>query len=267
MAELVHPADRTPQQAHGIAALSQAALVCGMSDVLTTAGVEAAVIGGVSLGSLIGATLAGAVDRRELFELLYHQRHLPHLPDDAPAQGMAIANLSAAQDPASYYGDRWPGVFLAADHGGGTDGNNRLIVLSGHLPALQAVADAHPNTIRMLDSYFGALHSPLAQYIADFMDERISTMTFRAPEAVLCSPFTGAPVSTAEGVREYFVQNFVTASSVCPILDEMARLDCRDVVGLGPGTRKDIAAGPLRVRSALSAEGLREVVESLAVTA
>src|SRR3989442_9165299 len=100
-----------------LAGIRLAALALGIHDVLAESDIHPGVVGGISLGGLIGSSVARAVDRRTLFDLLVREAKTP-LPEPAPpAQGAAIAFLPVTEDPTYYYGERRPGVYLGGDFG------------------------------------------------------------------------------------------------------------------------------------------------------
>lgn len=247
-------------------ALRQAALIVGMHDVLAGRGVHPDAVGGLSLGGLISASLVGAVPRRELFEMLHHQRLLPPPPADSPAQGMAVAALSVDDDPADFHGERRPGIFLAADYDVVPGGDTRVIVLSGYREALEALVAEHPRKMKLLDEYVGAFHSPLVQYAADFMAPHIAQMTFRDPEAILLSAHSAAVAATADAVRGLFAENYIRPVGIKSLMTEIERIDTRVAIGLGPGlpqSPQGNAAEALRLVTVITPDQLDEVVATI----
>ncbi|MET8422896.1 acyltransferase domain-containing protein [Nocardia sp. NPDC004860] len=248
---------------HAFDGLRQAALVLGLHDVLAARGVHPDAVGGISLGGLLSACLAGAVDRRELFEMLHYHRLVPPQPAGTRAQGMAVAALRFGDDPEDYYGERRPGVYLAADYDAAYGGDVHVIVLSGYVDALEELVAQHPRRMQMLDEYPGAFHSPLAQYATDFMAPHIAGMTFRDPKITLFSPHVAGAVTTADEVRDFFLYNHVRPVGVKPLMTEVERIGTTAVVGLGPGLPQSLVVEPLTMTLILTPGELDEAAEAL----
>ncbi|MFE6864094.1 acyltransferase domain-containing protein [Nocardia sp. NPDC057668] len=248
---------------HSYDALRQSALVIGLHDVLAESGVHPGALGGISLGELVGACLAGAVERRELFEMLHHHRLIPPLPADSPPQGMAVAALRLGDDPLAYYGDRRPGVYLAADYDAAYGGDVHVIVLSGFVDALEDLVAEHPRKMQMLDEYPGAFHSPLAQYAVDYMAPHIASMTFRDPKLPLFSSHSAGVVTDADTVRDLFLHNHVRPVGVKPLMVEVERAGASAVVGLGPGLPQGLVVAPLTMTLILTPGELEVAAKTL----
>ncbi|MFJ4657677.1 hypothetical protein ACIP5Y_40980 [Nocardia sp. NPDC088792] len=225
--------------------VTQAALVFGIHDSLAARGRQPDAVGGASLGAMIAACLAGAAERRELFELVHHQRLAPPLPPTAPTQGMAVAVLDGRANRAEYYENR-PGVYLSVDHGPVFDGTRQVLVLAGYLDALeQLAAEAPPEAVRILPGYSGAFHTPLQQHVVDFIRPYVTAMTFHPPKLPLCSAERTGLVSTVEEVRDSFLYNEITPIAVAPLVTQLARLGIRYVIELGPGLPRGISLDPM----------------------
>ncbi|MFJ9370594.1 hypothetical protein ACIRRA_40095 [Nocardia sp. NPDC101769] len=237
-------------------AVRQAALIIGMHDVLADRGTRPDAIGGLSLGGLVSACLAGGLDRQQLFEMLHYQRLIPEVPADSPPQGMAVAALAEGDDIERYIGPVRPGIYLAADYDVVPGGDKRVIVLSGYRAELTALAAEQPRRIRMLEEYVGAFHSPLVQHVADFMAKHVSGMTFYDPKITLCSPHRTGVIQTADEVREFFLTNYLNPVGVRFLLDEVNRFGAESAIGLGPGMPQRLVAEPLILSSVLTADDL-----------
>ncbi|MCU1647872.1 MAG: S-malonyltransferase [Nocardia sp.] len=247
---------------HSFSALRQAALVLGIHDVLAGRGIYPDAVGGLSLGGLISACLTGAVERQELFGLLHYHRLVPASPDPR-AQGMAVAALPIDDDPESFYGERCPGVYLAADYEAAYGGNMHVIVLSGYVDALEKLVAEHPRKMQMLYQYAGAYHSPLVQYVSDFMEPRISEMTFRDPKITMFSSHSAGTVTTAEATRDYFLHNHVRGVGIKPLMTEVERIGTDILVGLGPGLPESLVVERLTMALVITPAGLDEASEAL----
>lgn len=75
---------------HSWGALRQAALAIGIRNTFADKGIHPDVVGGMSLGGLLSACLADAIDEPTLHRMLHHQRLIPPLPANAALQGMAV---------------------------------------------------------------------------------------------------------------------------------------------------------------------------------
>lgn len=241
---------------HAFDGLRQATLVVGMYDVLADRGIHPDAVGGISLGGVIAASLAGAVERSELFRMLHHHRLIPPQSPDSRPQGMAVAALRFGDDPLDYYGERRPGIYLAADYDAAHGGDVHVIVLSGYTDALEELVAEHPRRMQMLDEYPGAFHSPLAQYATDFMEPHVAGMTFRDPKITLFSSHTPDTVSTAEEVRQFFRNNHIRSVGVKPLMTQVERIGTTTVIGLGPGLPQRLVVEPLTMTLILTPDEL-----------
>ncbi|MGY2060431.1 hypothetical protein ACW9HQ_36685, partial [Nocardia gipuzkoensis] len=190
-------------------AVRQAALIMGMHDVLASRDIWPDALGGLSLGGLVSACLAGGVDRRQLFEMLHYQRLIPEVPADSPPQGMAVATLTESDDIEKYVSPARPEIYLAADYDVVPGDDKRVIVLAGYRAEVTALAAEEPSRIRMLGEYVGGFHTPLVRHVADFMAPHVAGMTFHDPKTILCSPHQAGIIRTADEVREYFLSQYL----------------------------------------------------------
>ncbi len=79
------------EERQSVGTVREAALAIGVHDVLASFGLRPAAIGGLSLGAMTASCLAGALGRRELFDMLAGSREAPEPPAGEPRQGIAIA--------------------------------------------------------------------------------------------------------------------------------------------------------------------------------
>jgi [acyl-carrier-protein] S-malonyltransferase len=249
----------------GIGTIRQAAMAIGVADVLAELGIVPAVVGGLSLGSMVSACLAGAIDRRSLIELLVRSRDIPPLPRDAPAQGVAVATLPEPGHAALTWWDDVPGAYLAVDLGPVGDGARHLVVLAGYREALERVRDeAPPDThVHIPRERAIAFHCPLQQSVADFLGPIIEAIPFRAPAIPLCSCLAARTLSTAAEVRELFLRNPVSPVSVAHLRTEMTRHGTRLGLVLGPSQFDRIVRSPFPVVHIETPEHVAEAVSAI----
>jgi [acyl-carrier-protein] S-malonyltransferase len=233
----------------GVGSLRQAAMAVGVHDVLADLGIRPAVIGGLSLGSMVGACLAGAVDRRPFIELLVRSRAAPDLPDDAPAQGIAVVTMPVSEGAEPQWWSDIPGVYPAVDLGAIGAGARRMVVLSGYREGLGAVAlQAPPDVhVHIPEARSIAFHSPLQQQISDFLRPLVADTPFAAPAIALCSCLETKTLTTAEEVREMFLRNPIQQVAVRHLHTEMQRHGTRLALVLGPSQFDRIARPPFPV--------------------
>lgn len=201
--------------------VQQAALQIGSHDILAELGVRPDVIGGLSLGGLVSASLAGALPRDELFGYLMAFEDVPGPPADAPVQGLAFAMIPEGMPAELYYGPDREEVYLAGDFGISADGSVHVLMLSGMRAALEAVAAEVPqNTLILLPSETAA-HSPYRESAADHVKDRLDAMPFTKPELPLCSCLERGTLATADDVREEFRRNLTAPVSLVSVCAEM----------------------------------------------
>ncbi|XVQ90083.1 hypothetical protein ACQP2K_22525 [Microbispora siamensis] len=230
------------QEFRQVGAIRQAAVVLGLCDVLAEHGVRPDVVGGLSLGGRISACIAGSVSRRDLFELLAQLRHAP--PPPGPAQGVAALVMPAEADLADYLGaddlangdtKNGGGLYVAAELGVVGGGRDRMLLLAGYRVALDELAARLPKgTVRIPKDVVAAYHSPLSQYLVDFLDPALAATPFRDPVIPLCSCMTPGPLTTAKQVREEFRRNPVARVSLPQVFAGLERHETELALLLGP---------------------------------
>jgi [acyl-carrier-protein] S-malonyltransferase len=219
----------------GIGALRQAAAAFAVADLLACRGVTPHVVGGLSLGAMVSASLAGAVDRGELFGLLMAARDAPVPPTAEPAQGVAMAFApDDGQDLAPWAARA--GVYQAVELGPVGDGGTRMVMFSGYRAGLDRLAATAPDgvTVRVPEDRPVAFHSPLQRAVADHLRPVLDAMRFRDPSVPLCSCLEPAILTTAAQVRDLFERNSVQGVSVPHVRSQMRRLGVRLGIVLGP---------------------------------
>lgn len=211
------------------AEIRQVALSLGVVDVLSAMGVRAGAVGGVSLGEMIGATLVGSLERRELCEILNYRRlKVPAASPDGRALAFAGLALPAGEDVDFYVGPRRPGVHLGADNFGTLTDGSRVLTISGYLDDLVALADevaASPGRAGQIDIYqgWGAPHCPLNEYVRDIMRPHLDSIEFRDPRLPLFSGRRPGQVLTANAVRADFVEDYTSYVSVTHLYTALER--------------------------------------------
>jgi [acyl-carrier-protein] S-malonyltransferase len=214
-----------------------AAAQLGIQDVLVEKGLRPDVVGGLSLGGLVGSCVAGAVEREDLMRLLVASDHNPERPDANRAEGLAACYLGLDFEPDHYYGDKREGVFLSADFGCDAEGRVRIAMLSGYRDALEKLAAEVPEgLVNVTEGADLAVHSPLREHSRDLLRAQVAPIGFADPQLPLCSCLEQRTLRTAEEVREMFADNVVKPISLVHLNEEM-RLHATElalVVGPSP---------------------------------
>ena len=189
-------------------AIRQAAAALAVCDLLAEHGVRPDIVAGVSMGGVIGACMAEAVDRRDLFTLLKRSEGAPD--PTGPRQGMAALTVPAGVEVEEYLGGLPEGVHVAVDCGLTADGEGRAIGLSGYVAALVDLAGKLPaGILKVLADMPIGLHSPLARQLQEFQNSFIEGISFRDPVVPLCSCYEPKLLTTADEVRDMFLRNWV----------------------------------------------------------
>ncbi|MQS40028.1 ACP S-malonyltransferase, partial [Streptomyces katsurahamanus] len=198
----------TPEERQSAATIRESALALGVHDVLVERGLRPGVLGGLSLGAMTASCLAGAIGRRELFEMLAYARHTPRLPPEEPEQGLALAFAPADGGNAGFPGEGRPGVHLSGDFGPTADGELRILMLSGERTALDALeGELPPGSLVPLPDRTIAVHSPLRRHFRAFMASRIAAIPFSDPRVPLVSCLERKALTTGAEVRDLFARN------------------------------------------------------------
>lgn len=218
-----------------VGAIRQAALVLGVCDVLAERGVRPGVVAGMSRGSMVGAAVAGAVDRRDLFELLGQLREAPAAA--GAAQGVAQLLVPPGIGLQEFTGGFPEGVYVAGEIGLVADGAAHLLLLSGYRESLQQLADQlrDKTAIRIPPDVTTAFHSPLRNHVREFQEPRIAAIAFRDPEVPLCGGLEPGMYATAGQVREMFRRNHTEPISLPRLLAALDRNRTKLGLLIGPG--------------------------------
>ncbi len=214
--------------------IRQTAVVLAVCDLLAEHGVRPDVVGGVSLGGFLGACVAGAMDRRDLFGLFRHMRDAPE--PTGPRQGMAAFAMPAGTEVEEYLGGVPEGVHVAVDGGPTAEQDRHVIALSGHLAALVDLAEKLPaGTLHVLPDMPLAAHSPLCRPLQDFQDAFVEAISFRDPVIPLCSCFEPKLLTTADEVRDIFLRNHVAPVSYPHLYTSLRAQGADLAIMAGPG--------------------------------
>ncbi|MGC4807693.1 acyltransferase domain-containing protein [Micromonospora sp. DT233] len=217
-----------------VASIGLAAAQLGIQDVLVAKGLRPAMVGGLSLGGLVGACVAGAVGRRDLMELLARGEHRPERDDADRAEGIASAYLARDADPESEVADR-DGVYVSSDFGTDADGRIRIVMLSGYRDALEKYAAEQPDgMVTVTEGADLAVHCPLRETARQHSRPHIDALTFSDPVLPVCSCLEQRTLRTADEVRAMFVDNVVRPISLVHVNQELKRHGAQLALVVGP---------------------------------
>ncbi|AQA10009.1 hypothetical protein BV401_05360 [Streptomyces malaysiensis subsp. malaysiensis] len=209
--------ERQPGQEHrqGVGAIRQAAAVLGIADVLAEEyGITPAAVCGLSFGALVGASLAGAVERQDLFTLLMRLREVPPPAADTGPQAVAMLRIPYDTAPGDLLDDV-PDVYLSADLGRVGTGQERMVLLGGYRSALQRFGEGLPaGALHVSEDHGAAFHSPLQRHISDFLEPTLDAMTFHDPRVPVHSCMERKALTTADEIRDLFHRNPTAPVSV-----------------------------------------------------
>lgn len=211
-----------PEIRQSVGTIRESVHAIAVHDALAEKGLRPAVLGGLSLGGMSAAALAGAIGRRPLFEMLAHARDTPDRPADSPEQGLALSFEPIGDTTGRYRGADHPGVYLAGQFGPTTDGATRILMLSGERAALERLGtDLPQDAVIQLPGRSMAIHSPLRAHFRTFMAPYIDAMPFTDPALPLISCLDRKVLMTAADVRETFQRNPVAPISLPYIYEAM----------------------------------------------
>lgn len=225
-----------------VGAIRQAALTLGICDLLAEHGLRPGVTTGISLGGMVAACVAGAIDRRDLFIILEHLRHAPG--PAGPAQAAAALFVPAGADQEEYLGLLGEGAYVAVDCGSAAEGGRHTFLLSGYATALYEAADLLPEgAVYFLPEINVAFHSPLSSHVQDFLEPCIKAIPFRDPEIPVGSCMEAKMLTTAADVREMFLRNQTAMVSLPHMFANLMRQDVEMGVLVGPGNIERFPGG------------------------
>jgi [acyl-carrier-protein] S-malonyltransferase len=256
-----------PDAEHGglvrvVPRVRSAALALGICDILAESGVRPSAAGGTSLGGMVAACVGGAIDRESLFGLLVQLGSVPERPD-APAHGVALAYVPAAEDLAWYYGPENPGVHLACDIGSSADGAMRLLMLGGLRTDIDAMAERAPLGTVFVTPIEEAFHTPLMQHVADFIEPYIRQMPFTDPQIPVYSALEPRTLRTAAEIRDMFLRNTTNTVQMTDVQNAMAQDDPKVVIVPGPSLPAGVLRFPFPVTHIELPEHVTEALTAL----
>lgn len=218
-----------------MASVGLAAAQLGIHDVLVEKGLRPHMVGGLSLGGLVGSAVADAIGRKELIDMLMAGEHRPQETGQEREEGIAAAYLPLDFDPDYYYGEGREGVFLSCDFGCDAGRRIRIALLSGYRDSLEKLAAQEPEgMINVTEGAGVAVHSPLREPAREMSRERINAMPFTDPTMPLCSCLEQKTLTTADEVREMFIDNVVKPISVVHLTEEMKHNGAQLGLVVGP---------------------------------
>jgi [acyl-carrier-protein] S-malonyltransferase len=209
-----------PAEHRDAGAIRQAAVALGICDVLAERGVRPEMVAGMSLGAMVGATIAGAIARQDLFRLLGRLRAVPK--PDGPPQGVAALFVPVGTGVEEFTGGFPEHVHLAADMGLVGGGQARMLLLSGYRHALESLHRRVPaDSMRVPPDLTTAYHSPLSAHIVAFLEPVIADMPIADPVIGLCCGMEPAVLTTAEQVRTMIRANYTHSVSLRTLFDAL----------------------------------------------
>lgn len=188
--------------------IRQASIILGVADLLAERGVRPDVIAGMSLGSLVGACIAGAVERKDLFTFLRRKTEVP--PPTGPAQGCAGLLVPVDADDEEYLGQLVEGTWVGGELGLRRNGTVRGFMVSGYVDALhELMAKLPEGSMHMIKDVNVAVHVPACADQNEYLEPVWSKMNFHDPEIPLCSCKERGMLTTAADVRKWYLGNQV----------------------------------------------------------
>lgn len=232
------------RDARNVMAVRAVASQVGVYDVLAELGLRPAAVVGLSLGITTAACMAGALGRRDTFQMMRFRQGLIEVPPNTAEQGVAWCIVPPGRDPDSFHVP-YEGVYLGVDFGEMVDGSGRSMVLSGYKAALEKLAAQEPDAVKMMPGT-SAPHSPLRQYWADLLREHVSNLEFHDPEVPLIACLEQpATLTTGEQVREAIWRNGTRTASVAGALGEMKRHGMDLCIVVGPSMDERVIKFPV----------------------
>ncbi|KIF76839.1 hypothetical protein QR77_29250 [Streptomyces sp. 150FB] len=245
-------------------AIALSAAMIGIHDVLAREGVHPSVVGGLSLGAQVAGSLAGALSRRQLFELLLTMEHVGPREPDARPEGVAVGLIGTDDDPARYCEPAREGIHLGVDLGDHTSGTFRTLLLSGYRDALEKLsAEFVGGSVQVQEANTIAVHSPLRRAAADSAVKLVAAAEINDPLLPLCSSLEQRTLTTADEVREMFGRNAVETIRVHTMTAEMQRHGVRLGVVLGPSLPRGLVQFPFPVVHVESPADMTELTSAI----
>jgi [acyl-carrier-protein] S-malonyltransferase len=222
-----------------VTSLGLAAAMIGIADLLAEMGVQPTALGGMSLGAMVSAGLAGSLSRKDLLTLIAHVERGPSRVEGERRQGIAAVVMPLGGDEDFYYGEKREGVWFGGDFGMHVSGAFRMQLVSGYRDALDQLQSELPEGYLIMSEEAVAAHSPLMKPTQDLIAERVAGIEFADPRLTLCSPLEQGLLTTAAQVREMFVRNAVEPVYTDRLSQEMVHRGAKCIVVLGPTLPRD----------------------------
>ncbi|GAA1539873.1 hypothetical protein GCM10009827_069010 [Dactylosporangium maewongense] len=258
--------DLEARSRHGSVAL--AAAMVGIHDVLAAQGIHPAAVGGLSLGSMVSSSLAGALPRERLFDLLMRMDHVGPRDPSGPAEGVAVAFLPIGEDEALLVEPKRDGVWLAGDFGTHPTGTFRILLLSGYREALERLAEETAASgglgqVQVQEANSVAVHTPLRQAVADSIAAIAAGAGLGDPVLPLCSALEQRTLTSAAEIADMFSRNAVETIRIDDMSAEMHRHKTRVGLVLGPSLPRGWIGFPFPVVHVESPADLPEVMAAI----
>lgn len=237
--------EENPNYRH-FARMRQVTVALGVVDVLAEAGIRPATIGGGSTGGMVSSCVAGSVPRRALIDLLMQMEHEPP-PPDGRDQAVAILVESVDADLDFYCGPQRKDIHLSCDIGRTKEGGLQLAMLSGYTDELEALAAEVPEGTVTVTKLFNALHSPLQQYLADYLAPYVRKIPFSDPRIPLYSSLERKTITTAAEIEDMWVRNPGEAVHMHYLYEEMEANGTELAVVPGPSIPAGVLEFPFPV--------------------
>jgi [acyl-carrier-protein] S-malonyltransferase len=260
---LLHEAERpagTPLIHLNSLALSAA--MVGICQRLRDSGIHPAVVGGISLGEMVSACVAGALTHEQLVGVLTAQDEAPASPASELAEDMAFVFVPPDQDHHRY--DHLAGITPAVDYGLARGGRVRLLALSGYRQALLELAatDRNPVSVQQPPYSTAAHHTPLREHSRRSVAGYLARQPLNEPAIPVCSCISGAPAATtAADVTQLLLRNQVEPLSVPALIASVASFQPSRALVVGPFLREVGLGYPFEVTYLDSPASVAEAIE------
>jgi len=240
----------------------QGVFVLAMAELLASEGIFPDVVSGLSLGGLIAACLAGAVDRADLFAMLTVLRladfprprvtggALEFTDGSEPEGSVAVCVIPYGLDPHVFCRELGlSGLFLMTDSGPvNAMRTGRRISLVGSRETIDHfVADCPAEArVSVVLDVGKPPHSPLRQaFVAETVDPLLAKMTFRTPRIPMVSCLDEKPLTTAAEIRQLFRENNLRPASVPFMTSGLDRQGVEACLIVGPAMTSGFIGWPV----------------------
>ncbi len=240
----------------------QGVFVLAMAELLASEGIVPGLVSGLSLGGLIAACLAGAVDRADLFAMLavLQLADFPRprvtggavesVDGSEPEGSVAVCVIPYDLDPHEFCRElRIPELFLMTDSGpvNAMRSGRRISLVGSRETIDQFVANcpAEARVAVVLD-VGKPPHSPLRRaFVAETVDPLLAKMTFRTPRIPVVSCLDEKPLTTAADIRQLFRDNNLRPASVPFMTSGLDRHGVEACLIVGPSMTSGFIGWPV----------------------